>query len=207
MIRRPRALAGAIGTGLVAAAVVLGAAGPVTPPLRALRWLAPGADRVAAMTIVPSECLRLPTDPDEAWRVEVGRAAFRTPLLLGGQAARAGLTCEACHRSGRGNAVFHFEGVSGQPGTADVTSSILSSHRGDGADNPRPIPDLSGPRDALRVSQAPTGRAPEHFIDGLITEEFDGAPPPPPVLDGLAAYVRALSPQACPRPATSRRRE
>jgi hypothetical protein len=37
----------------------------------------------------------------------------------------------------------------------------------------------------------------ERFITGLIVEEFNGAPPPPAVLAGLAAYVRALSPN-CP---------
>lgn len=138
-------------------------------------------------------------DPQAAWLTEVGRAAFRTPLLLGGQAARAGISCETCHRSGRTNPDFHFPGVSGAPGTADVTSSLFSSHRGDGVDNPRPIPDLGGPRVLLKVSQAPQGRALETFIDGLVTQEFDGAEPPPAVLDGLAAYVRSLSPTACPR--------
>jgi hypothetical protein len=38
----------------------------------------------------------------------------------------------------------------------------------------------------------------ERFIHGLVTEEFDGAEPPPSVLKGLAAYVRAMSPRACP---------
>ncbi|MGF7473737.1 hypothetical protein WFJ45_23635, partial [Salmonella enterica subsp. enterica serovar Minnesota] len=70
----------------------------------------------------------------------IGRAAFNSPLLLGGQAARAGLSCASCHRNGRGNPDFHFPGISGAPGTADVTASLLSSHRGDGQFNPKPIP-------------------------------------------------------------------
>jgi hypothetical protein len=171
---------------------------PPAPPLRAMRWLAPGADASVVLTHRPTECLAAPADPQNAYLVELGRAAFRTPLLLGGQAARAGVQCETCHRGGRNNPDFDFPGISGAPGTADVTTSVLSSHRGDGIDNPRPIPNLSGPKSALKVSQDPASPALEAFIHGIVTEEFDGDEPPPAVLKGLAAYVRALSPAACP---------
>lgn len=169
------------------------------PPIRALHWIAASADPVHAVATQPTECLGTPADPAEALKVEVGRAAFRTPVLLGGQAARASLTCETCHRDGRTNPDFHFPGISGAPGTADVTQSIFSSHRGDGIDNPKPIPDLSGPKAKLKVDQAPDARALEGFIHGLITEEFDGPEPSPATLQGLAAYVRALQPAACPQ--------
>jgi hypothetical protein len=195
---RPRRRPGRL-IGLLAVGLGLAAAAPLSaPPLRALRWLAPGADASVALTRRPSECLTIPANADAAYEVELGRAAFRTPLLLGGQAARAGIACETCHRGGRTNPLFDFPGVSGAPGTADVTTSVLSSHRGDGIDNPRPIPDLSGPKAALKVSQAPGDGALEPFIHGIITQEFDGNEPPPAVLKGLAEYVRALSPGACP---------
>ena len=174
------------------------AAAPAAPPLAAMRWLAPGADAARILTHRPFECLTLPKDSDEAWRVEVGRAAFRSPLLLGGQAARAGVSCETCHRNGRTNPDFDFPGVSGAPGTADVTDFLFSSHRGDHVDDPRPIPDLGGAKSALKVSQAADSPALRLFIHGLVTEEFDGAEPPPAVLGGLAAYVRAMNPAACP---------
>jgi hypothetical protein len=181
----------------------LAAAAPSpTPPLRGMRWLAPSADPAVALTRRPTECLGKPADAENAYLIELGRAAFRTPLLLGGQAARAGIDCETCHRGGRNNADFDFPGVSGAPGTADVTTSVLSSHRGDGIDNPKPIPDLSGPKSALKVSQDPASRALETFIDGVVTQEFDGDEPPPAVLKGLAAYVRSLGPAACPTSAT-----
>lgn len=164
-----------------------------------MRWLSPQADPAKVLTAMPAECLTIPSDAEAALAVEIGRAAFRSPLILGGQAARAGISCESCHRAGATNPDFMFPGVSGAPGTADVTSSLFSSHRGDGADNPRPIPNLAGPKGALKIDQARGGRALETFIHGLVTEEFDGPEPPPAVLDGLAAYVRALSPEACPR--------
>jgi hypothetical protein len=170
-------------------------------PLRALRWLAPGADPARALATAPAECLRPPSDSETALAVEVGRAAFRSPLLLGGPAARAGVACETCHQGGRDNRDFLFPGLSGAPGTADVTSSLFSSHRGDGIDDPRPIPDLSGPKAKLKVAQDPAADALTPFIRGLVVEEFDGAEPPPAVLAGLAAYVRSLDPAACPAPA------
>jgi hypothetical protein len=193
--RRPGLLIAA--AALATLAVALGAAGPAAPPLRAMRWLAPGADAARILTRQPTECFRPPADPERAYSAELGRAAFRTPLLLGGQAARAGVACETCHRNGRTNSDFDFPGLSGAPGTADVTSSLFSSHRGDGVDNPRPIPDLGGPKSVLRISQDPASPALETFIHGLVTQEFDGAEPPPAVLKGLADYVRAMDPAAC----------
>jgi hypothetical protein len=192
--QRPRIAA------IVLAFSVLGPAATVaaTLPIRSARWVAPGADKAKLLSEKPSECLAKPQTPDLAYQVEVGRAAFNTPLLLGGQASRAGLQCESCHRGGRTNPQFFFPHVSGKPGTADVTTSVFSSHRGDGIDNPKPIPDLSGPRDLLKVSRDPKKPDLRDFIHGLVTEEFDGAEPPPAVMDGLAAYVRSLKPDACP---------
>lgn len=184
---------------LAVACMGMASAGPAaSPPVRAARWVAPSEDAVTALTSRPVECLAKPHTAEAAYEVEVGRAAFRTPLLLGGQASRAGLACESCHTNGRVNRSFFFPGLSGAPGTADVTSSLFSSHLDDGVDNPKPIPDLGGDKARLKIPQ--TVGTPElpHFIHGLITEEFDGAEPPPGVLSGLAAYVRALSPSACP---------
>jgi hypothetical protein len=167
-------------------------------PIRGLEWVARTADPAHALGSVPTECLKIPADPALAARIEVGRAAFRTQVLLGGQAARAGVNCETCHRNGRTNPDFLFPGVSGAPGTADVTNSLFSTHRGNGIDDPKPIPDLSGSKGRLKIDQDPGQKKLEPFIHGLITEEFDGPEPTPAALAGLAAYVRALSPAACP---------
>ena len=188
-------------SGLLIAGFAVGAlaAAPASaPPLRAMRWLAPGVDASQALTHRPTECLGAPPDAETAYEVELGRAAFRTPLLLGGQAARAGISCETCHRDGRNNPDFDFPGISGAPGTADVGTSVLSSHRGGQPLSPVPIPDLSGPKSALKTAQDPASGALETRIATIDTQEFDGAPPSPAVLKGLAAYVRSLSPGACP---------
>jgi hypothetical protein len=202
-VDRPRPRAAALALAIAAAGGALAlAANPAAPPLRAMRWAPRDVDPVATFDRAPTECLTLPAAPTEALKVEVGRAAFRTAVLLGGQAARAGVNCETCHKAGRSNPTFLFPGVSGAPGTADVTNSLFSTHRGDDIDDPRPIPDLSGPKARLKVAQDPAAHKLEPFIHGLITEEFDGPEPPKAVLEGLAAYVRALSPAACPRAAT-----
>lgn len=186
---------------LAAAAALLlcGASTPANLPLRDARWLL-SSDLAADLTHQPPEC-RSPSHNATLRRSEeIGRIAFRAPLLLGGQAARAGLSCAACHRNGRTNAHFHFPGLSGDAGTADVTASLMSSHRGDGIFNPKAIPDLAGDPAKLKVSRDPAKDDLKKFIHGLVTQEFDGPEPPPAVLDGLAAYVRSLSPTACKDP-------
>ncbi len=184
---------------LTAACLFLAAAGAADlSALGASRWMAKGADPMRVLGTVEAECLHPPAAGEQAYLVEVGRAAFRTPLLLGGQAARAGVACDTCHQGGRRNPDFQFPGLSGAPGTADVTTALFSSHRDDGIDNPKPIPDLGGPKSRLKVSQDPASGQLEGFIHGQITEEFNGAEPPATVLKGLAAYVRSLSPQSCP---------
>lgn len=192
---RRRALAGV----LIAAASLTAASDAADLPIAEARWLAPNA-RIRSLTHEPPECLREPADPEARRSVAIGRAAFRAPLLLGGQAARAGLSCAACHRNGRDNPAFSFPGLSGAPGTADVTSSLMSSHRGDGAVNPKPIPDLASPG---RISRDKVDGELERFIRGLIVEEFDGPEPPKAVLRGLADYVRAMDIKTCP-PSVSR---
>ena len=172
----------------------LGATASKEFPIREARWIAPER-RLAALTTISSECF----DPDAAkdrQSAEIGRIAFRAPLLLGGQASRAGLSCASCHRNGRGNPDFQFPGLSGPPGTADVTSSLMSKSRGDGQFNPKPIPDLA--RDAPKVSHDTRREDLRRFIRGLVVEEFDGPEPPAALLDGLTSYVRALRVAACP---------
>lgn len=181
---------------IVAALLLSGAAARVPLPIREARWLA--ADDVEReLTVQPGECLANPAGERERRSVAAGRAAFRSPLLLGGQAARAGLSCASCHRNGRGNPHFHFPGISGPPGTADVTSSLMSKRRGDGSFNPKPIPDLASEASTLKVSRNPANGELRRFIHGLIVEEFDGPEPPEAVLQGVTDYVRALSPSAC----------
>jgi len=163
------------------------------------RWLAPDSDIVAFLNAAPRECLAVPPDKDAASRVEAGRALFRSPLIFGGPAARYGLSCNSCHRDGRDNPHFFLEMLSGSPGTADVTSALFSKTREDGVFNPRPIPDLVGAGDKASLGSSGIAHDLESFIGSAVADEFQGAAPEA-VAGALAAYVRALKPEACGAP-------
>lgn len=153
------------------------------PAFEQSRWTAPGSD-YALLSAQPATCLAI----DDA-RVRSGRALFATPTLLGGQAAKAGLSCASCHINGRGNPHFQLAGVSDAPGTADVTNSFFSAARGNARFDPVAIPDLAMPG---KVARDPAARALEPFIRTLIVEEFGGEEPTPAMLAAIAAYVRAI---------------
>lgn len=178
----------------IAALVLLGAAGPSTPAqlLREQVWTAPGPELARVLTRAPGECL-----VQTSASIEAGRALFRSPALLGGPAARAGISCNACHSNGRVNAHFLLQELTDRPGHADVTSEWASRVRGDGIANPIPIPDLAGAASKATFGQrqVPTLEA---FVHGVIEEEFQGAAPTTQAFDGVIAYLRALQTQACP---------
>lgn len=183
--------AGAIRYLIAGAALVL--AGAATSAgrdqLQALIWTAPGGER-AVLLRQPAACLDPAADPAQ---VGYGRALFNAPQLLGGQAARAGISCSSCHANGRRTAAFFLDGVSGEPGTADVSASFFSVARANRLFDPRPIPDLAAPG---KVARDPATRALEDFTRGLIVEEFAGREPAPAELASVAAYLRALRPCA-----------
>ena len=188
---------------LAACASAPEAIAPVTSDsLRALRWLAPDADAVSALTTAPVACAPpAPRQPDDqSLKLTLGRVAFESPALLGGAAARMGLSCASCHINGRGNSDFFVAGVSGAPGTADVTSSLFSKVRGNGAFDPVAIPDLAA-RDGTQMKDR-TSKPFEDKVRGLIVEEFDGQAPPPYVFDAVLAYLDSLDIAHCAEPAT-----
>jgi len=177
---------------------------PVTSDsLRALRWVAPQADAVNALTIAPVACeLPAPKAPDEhGLKLTFGRIAFESPGLLGGAAARMGLSCSSCHINGRGNAHFFVAGVSGDPGTADITSSLFSKVRDNGTFDPVAIPDLAA-RDGAQMKDRKS-QAFRDKVRGLIVEEFDGQEPPPDVFEAVLAYLDSLDIAYCATPAAT----
>ena len=116
----------------------------------------------------------------------------------GRQAARRGLTCQACHGQGQVNSHFFVTGLSSEPGTADVTSFHFSDVLGDEVFNPVPIPSLSD--NIQGVDYSPESKALEVFVKRLITKEFTGPEPTPEVETALLSYLRALDDRHCPSP-------
>lgn len=190
----------ALGAALLCLAVSALAQAPVA--IRELGWLS-AEGRLEALTSEPlfdRETLfaaaarspltaQYPTPEHLRSDLLVGEALFKTPMLLGGQAAKAGISCHSCHVNGRGNPHFFFPAISGAPGTADTTHSFFSKTLGNGVFDPVPIPDLTR---AGKVPHDPTTRALEGFIDTIVVEEFSGSAPVNGVIEPLATFVRAL---------------
>ncbi|WP_447757531.1 hypothetical protein [Sphingopyxis fribergensis] len=175
---------------MLAVPAAIAASGPA-PVARALLWTAPGAE-LPVLAGQPRQCPRADAAAPAA-TVAAGEALFNSPALLGGQAAKADLSCAACHRSGRANPHFLMPHLSGAPGTADVTNSFFGTGRANGRFDPVIIPDLAMPG---KVSRVPESQELARFIRNLVVEEFSGAEPSPAMLDALAAYVRTIG--ACP---------
>ncbi len=155
----------------------------------ALTWIAPGREREVLLE-QPATCLNQAISTDQ---VRIGQALFNAPDLFGGQAARAAIGCANCHTNGRRNSAFFLAGVSGKPGSADVSSSFFSLARADARFDPKPIPDLALPG---KIDRDPASGALERFIRGLVVEEFSGREPNQQQLSALASYVRAVA--VCP---------
>lgn len=175
----------------IAALTLVSAASAPPHLLREQAWTPVNEALARNMTQAPGECLAARTP-----QIEAGRALFRSPGLLGGPAARAGLSCHACHSNGRVNAQFLLPELTDRAGAADVTSEWSSAVRGDGVLNPVDIPDLAGisARATFGQSRDPSL---EHFVHSVIVEEFQGHEPPPQALASLIAYLRALDPAQC----------
>ena len=166
------------------------------PALREQIWTEHSATLAHDLTHGPSECLALNRDPMQRQSIEIGRALFRSPALLGGPAARTGLSCNACHTNGRVNAHFLLPELTNRAGQADTTSEWASKVRGDGVMNPRPIPDLAGVGEKTTHGHL-NDPSLEHFAHSVMTEEFQGPEPSPQAFAGVIAYLRALDTHTC----------
>jgi hypothetical protein len=182
------------GSSALLAVLFIAALGPsAAPPVREHIWTEASVALAHDLTHAPGECLAA----NQSNSVEIGRALFRSPALLGGPAARAGLSCNACHVNGRANAHFLLPELTDRAGAADVTSEWSSKTRGDGVMNPRDIPDLVdvGRRPVFGHANEPSLDA---FVASVIVDEFQGAEPPPQAFAGIIAYLQALRTDACP---------
>ena len=68
------------------------------------RWAQPGSVSTRPLTTEPAERLRVTTlGGKTSYLVNLGRLAFRSPLTLGGNARRLGLSSSTCHPGGAVN--------------------------------------------------------------------------------------------------------
>ena len=166
------------------------------PVLSEARWISADSDVAYVLTHSPAECLSPSGGNGIDYQRVLGRAAFNSPFLLGGQAARNHLSCNSCHLNGHDNAQFFLAGLSGTPGSADVTSSIFSKVREDGVFNPVRIPTLVGAKGKEEfgsVAPVPTIHA---FVEGAVKDEFQGEASAS-IIAAVSEYVAQLEPQYC----------
>lgn len=167
----------------------LRANGPLA--LHAQSWLAD--DKAAQFEILSQPYAKAPAhfaNREEERAYQIGEALFRTPIVLGGQAAKARISCNSCHLSGGDNAHFLFPNISGAAGTADVSNSFFSSFRGNQNFDPVVIPNLRK-KGKISVHNEAELRA---FIYGLIVEEFNGNIPSKEAMDALIVYLQKIAP-------------
>ncbi len=155
-------------------------------------WMTPEAE-IGAMAAVRPAGLVANTGQPANWRL--GELAFRSPETLGGEARRAGLSCNSCHPAGGANTAFFIPGLSGMPGTVDVTHKAWNPAAEDGVFNPVRIPALWNAGRTAPYGSRGAFPALDDFIGNVIRHEFAGEVSPS-ILGALGVYVAALPPPA-----------
>lgn len=154
-------------------------------------WLPAGSVINAAPDHQPLETLDHSATP--SFLVEYGRLAFRSPDILGGNARRAGLSCNSCHTNGHINEQFFIPGLSDRPGRVDVTHYLWNHFADNHQNDPRDIPSLRGVKTKNRFGFDLRSPSLREFTRSVIAVEFAGAEPDSLLLDALAAYETALT--------------
>ena len=140
----------------------------------------------------PAASLAPPADAGAAELAAVGAVLFRSPYLLGPVARRMGLSCDACHSNGTANGAFFLQGLSGRPGTVDLTSAPFGAGADDGVVDPLAIPNLRGVARTPPYGHGGAVASIRAFARHVIVDEFAGDEPSPVVLDALEAYLARL---------------
>lgn len=182
--------------GLLAAFLV------VLPPGLAPPAAAKGSSFAADWLPPASHIGRLPktepqtplTDPDPSYLVRLGALVFRSPEILGGDARGIGLSCNACHAGGDRNRAFFIPGLSGSPGTVDLTNHLWNPENEDHRADPVRIPSLRDVSHAAPYGFRGQDWSLRDFVHHVITVEFAGAEPNPEMFNALIAYLDALAP-------------
>jgi len=160
------------------------------------QWIGKEFNLAEELTSKPVECLQ--NDPAQATQIQIGRLAFESPALLGGQAARMRLSCASCHPSARHDRAFYIEQISTESGTANVAHHFFSEDAVGKSTVAAPIPDLADRKQAS-ISDRTSAEFKAKLAD-LIQREFTGETPPESVIRGLQWYLAAVDTKHCVDP-------
>ena len=128
----------------------------------------------------------------KSYLVNLGDLAFNSPLILGGRARQAEMSCGTCHVNGASNPKLFIPGASSRPGTFDTTSLMFNPKTFNSILDPVRIPSLRGARFLAPYGHDGRISSLRDFVYNVIVNEFDGPPPSSAVLDGLVAYINDI---------------
>jgi cytochrome c peroxidase len=128
----------------------------------------------------------------KSYLVNLGDVAFSSPMILGGVARQAGISCSSCHVNGASNPKFYLPGLSTRPGNFITTGALFNFRTNNRLLDPVTIPSLRGARYLAPYGHDGRMASLRDFIRNVIVNEFAGPEPAPAVLDAMVVYIQDI---------------
>ena len=128
-----------------------------------------------------------------SYQVNLGDLLFSSPIILGGVARQARISCGTCHQQGHNNPKLFVPGLSSRPGTFDTTGALFEPKSDNGVFDPVTPPSLRGAKHLAPYGHDGRFAALRDFVRNVIVNEFAGAEPSNEILDALVAYIEDIS--------------
>ena len=128
----------------------------------------------------------------KSYLINLGDLAFSSPVILGGVARQAGISCSTCHVNGASNPGLYVPHMSTRPGNFDTTGPLFNPKADNSALDPVRIPSLRGARYLAPYGNDGRNASLRDFIHNVIVNEFAGPEPSPATLDAMATYIQDI---------------
>jgi cytochrome c peroxidase len=128
----------------------------------------------------------------KSYLVNLGDLTFNSPVLLGGVARQAGISCSTCHMQGTSNPKFYVPGLSTRPGNFITTGALFNAKANNRLLDPVTIPSLRGARFLAPYGHDGRMASLRDFIRNVIVNEFAGPEPSTAILDALVVYIQDI---------------
>jgi cytochrome c peroxidase len=127
------------------------------------------------------------------YQVNLGDLLFSSPIILGGVARQAGVSCSTCHQQGHNNPKLFIPGLSSRPGTFDPTNALFEPKSDNHVFDPVTPPSLRGAKQLAPYGHDGRFATLRQFVHNVVVNEFAGREPSDEILDALVAYVEDIS--------------
>jgi hypothetical protein len=132
------------------------------------------------------------TSGHRSYLVDLGDMAFGSPLILGGAARKAGISCETCHINATTNAKLFIPGLSSRAGNFDTAGALFNPKANHGVLDPVTVPSLRGTRYLAPYGHNGRTASLRDFVRNAIVNEFAGPEPSPAILDAIVTYLQDI---------------